>query len=79
MVTTLIAGFMLVAALVIYCGMTHIPQTPFGCITIALFITTVYMRQYRGLSCQNVKNAFQVAMLLGLAYAATIGGMSTFS
>jgi sodium-dependent dicarboxylate transporter 2/3/5 len=70
----LIAGFMLVAAL-LSMWMTN-TSTTMMLLPIALSVTTVIADNIEGLSAKR-KNAFQVAMLLGLAYAATIGGMST--
>jgi solute carrier family 13 (sodium-dependent dicarboxylate transporter), member 2/3/5 len=70
----LIGGFMLVAAL-LSMWMTN-TSTTMMLLPIALSVTTVIADNIEGLSAKR-KNAFQVAMLLGLAYAATIGGMST--
>ncbi|MDP5030949.1 SLC13 family permease [Paraglaciecola sp.] len=70
----LIGGFMLVAAL-LSMWMTN-TSTTMMLLPIALSVTTVIADNIEGLSAKR-KGAFQVAMLLGLAYAATIGGMST--
>lgn len=70
----LIGGFMLVAAL-LSMWMTN-TSTTMMLLPIALSVTTVIADNIEELSAQR-KRAFQVAMLLGLAYAATIGGMAT--
>lgn len=70
----LILGFMSVAAL-LSMWMTN-TSTTMMLMPIALSVVTVIIDNAKGLSAQE-KLAFQTAMLLGLAYAATIGGMAT--
>ncbi|MFT4938447.1 MAG: sodium-dependent dicarboxylate transporter 2/3/5 [Paraglaciecola sp.] len=70
----LIGGFMVVGAL-LSMWMTN-TSTAMMLMPIALSVTTVISENIQGLSRAR-KNAFQVAMLLGLAYATTIGGLAT--
>ncbi|WP_371195303.1 DASS family sodium-coupled anion symporter [Glaciecola sp. SC05] len=70
----LIGGFMLVAAL-LSMWMTN-TSTTMMLMPIALSVAKVIADNNTHLSPKQTK-AFQVAMLLGLAYAATIGGLAT--
>jgi sodium-dependent dicarboxylate transporter 2/3/5 len=70
----LIAGFMLVAAL-LSMWMTN-TSTTMMLMPIALSVAKVIGENNQHLSIQKTQS-FQTAMLLGLAYAATIGGMAT--
>lgn len=70
----LIAGFMTVAAL-LSMWMTN-TSTTMMLMPIALSVATVVTDQIEELSSQRKKD-FQVAILLGLAFAATIGGLAT--
>ncbi len=70
----LILGFMSVAAL-LSMWMTN-TSTTMMLMPIALSVVTVITDNAKDLSDREKAN-FQTAMLLGLAYAATIGGMST--
>ncbi|MFA3791330.1 DASS family sodium-coupled anion symporter [Aliiglaciecola sp. SL4] len=70
----LIGGFMIVAAL-LSMWMTN-TSTTMMLMPIALSVTHVIAEHNPHLSKQQTKS-FQVAMLLGLAYAATIGGLAT--
>lgn len=70
----LIGGFMLVAAL-LSMWMTN-TSTTMMLMPIALSVARVIAENNTHLSQQQTKS-FQVAMLLGLAYAATIGGLAT--
>lgn len=70
----LIAGFMVVAAL-LSMWMTN-TSTTMMLMPIALSVAKVIAENNLHLSEQRTKS-FQTAMLLGLAYAATIGGMAT--
>lgn len=70
----LIGGFMLVAAL-LSMWMTN-TSTTMMLMPIALSVARVIAENNTHLSHQQTKS-FQVAMLLGLAYAATIGGLAT--
>lgn len=70
----LIAGFMLVAAL-LSMWMTN-TSTTMMLMPIALSVAKVIADNNQHLSEQR-RQSFQTAMLLGLAYAATIGGMAT--
>lgn len=70
----LIGGFMLVAAL-LSMWMTN-TSTTMMLMPIALSVASVIASNNDHLSPQQNK-AFQAAMLLGLAYAATIGGLAT--
>lgn len=70
----LIGGFMLVAAL-LSMWMTN-TSTTMMLMPIALSVAKVIAENNSHLSSKQTK-AFQVAMLLGLAYAATIGGLAT--
>lgn len=70
----LIGGFMLVAAL-LSMWMTN-TSTTMMLMPIALSVATVIAENNKHLSEQQT-STFKVAMLLGLAYAATIGGLAT--
>jgi sodium-dependent dicarboxylate transporter 2/3/5 len=70
----LIAGFMVVAAL-LSMWMTN-TSTTMMLMPIALSVAKVIAENNHHLSAQRTQS-FQTAMLLGLAYAATIGGMAT--
>ena len=70
----LIGGFMLVAAL-LSMWMTN-TSTTMMLLPIALSVISVILIQMQNLSDISQQN-FQISMLLGLAFAATIGGMST--
>ncbi|WP_395338915.1 SLC13 family permease [Ningiella sp. W23] len=70
----LIGGFMLVAAL-LSMWMTN-TSTTMMLMPIALSVATVIAQNNQHLSDEQT-HAFKVAMLLGLAYAATIGGLAT--
>lgn len=70
----LIGGFMIVAAL-LSMWMTN-TSTTMMLMPIALSVAKVIADNNRHLSSQTTQS-FQTAMLLGLAYAATIGGMAT--
>jgi sodium-dependent dicarboxylate transporter 2/3/5 len=70
----LIFGFMAVAAL-LSMWMTN-TSTTMMLMPIALSVVTVITDNTKNLSDKG-KASFQTAMLLGLAYAATIGGLST--
>ncbi|GAA6186200.1 SLC13 family permease [Aliiglaciecola sp. NS0011-25] len=70
----LIGGFMIVAAL-LSMWMTN-TSTTMMLMPIALSVTHVIAEHNTHLNKQQTKS-FQVAMLLGLAYAATIGGLAT--
>ncbi|WP_299075058.1 DASS family sodium-coupled anion symporter [uncultured Paraglaciecola sp.] len=70
----LIGGFMLVAAL-LSMWMTN-TSTTMMLMPIALSVARVIADNNTHLSHEQTKS-FQVAMLLGLAYAATIGGLAT--
>ena len=70
----LIAGFMLVAAL-LSMWMTN-TSTTMMLMPIALSVASVIASNNTDLTQTQIKS-FQAAMLLGLAYAATIGGLAT--
>jgi sodium-dependent dicarboxylate transporter 2/3/5 len=70
----LILGFMLVAAL-LSMWMTN-TSTTMMLMPIAISVVTVIVNNVDGLSTRQGKD-FQIAMLLGLAFAATIGGLAT--
>lgn len=70
----LIAGFMVVAAL-LSMWMTN-TSTTMMLMPIALSVAKVIAENNQHLSTERT-SSFQTAMLLGLAYAATIGGMAT--
>jgi len=70
----LIFGFMLVAAL-LSMWMTN-TSTTMMLMPIAISVATVIVENADGLSARQGKD-FQKAMLLGLAFAATIGGLAT--
>ncbi|MFC3093277.1 DASS family sodium-coupled anion symporter [Alteromonas sediminis] len=72
--TRLIGGFMLVAAL-LSMWMTN-TSTTMMLMPIALSVATVIADNNNHLSDEQTAS-FKVAMLLGLAYAATIGGLAT--
>lgn len=70
----LIGGFMLVSAM-LSMWMTN-TSTTMMLMPIALSVANVVADQVDGLSAKR-KNDFQTATLLGLAFAATIGGLAT--
>lgn len=70
----LIAGFMVVAAL-LSMWMTN-TSTTMMLMPIALSVANMIAQENQHLNDRQIK-AFQKAMLLGLAYAATIGGLAT--
>jgi sodium-dependent dicarboxylate transporter 2/3/5 len=70
----LILGFM-VAAAVLSMWMTN-TSTAMMLLPIATSVAAMVVEKSEGVSADN-KHAFQVALLLALAYATTIGGMST--
>ncbi|MFQ3286945.1 MAG: sodium-dependent dicarboxylate transporter 2/3/5 [Porticoccaceae bacterium] len=70
----LIGGFMLVAAL-LSMWMTN-TSTTMMLLPIAISVVTVVLSNVQDVDKQS-QNNFQVAMLLGLAFAATIGGLAT--
>ena len=70
----LVGGFMLVAALISMWVMNT--STTLMLLPIGLAVCTVMSETIPGLS-DNDKSNFDTALLLGIAYAATIGGMST--
>ncbi|WP_440876138.1 SLC13 family permease [Thalassotalea sp. PLHSN55] len=70
----LILGFMTVAAL-LSMWMTN-TSTTMMLMPIALSVVTVIVDNVKTLTDEQ-KSSFQTAMLLGLAYSATIGGMAT--
>jgi len=71
---SLVGGFMLVAALISMWVMNT--STTLMLLPIGLAVCTVMADTIPGLSQQQKQN-FDTALLLGIAYAATIGGMST--
>ena len=71
---SLIGGFMLVAALISMWVMNT--STTLMLLPIGLAVCTVMADTIPGLSDKQKRN-FDTALLLGIAYAATIGGMST--
>ena len=71
---SLIGGFMLVSALLSMWVMNT--STTMMLLPIALSIITVIKNSVKHLN-ENEKNDFQYALLRGLAYAASMGGMST--
>jgi len=71
---SLVGGFMLVAALISMWVMNT--STTLMLLPIGLAVCTVMADTIPGLS-QIQKQNFDTALLLGIAYAATIGGMST--
>ena len=70
----LVGGFMLVAALISMWVMNT--STTLMLLPIGLAVCTVMSETIPDLS-ENDKSNFDTALLLGIAYAATIGGMST--
>ena len=71
---SLVGGFMLVAALISMWVMNT--STTLMLLPIGLAVCTVMADTIPGLSDMQKRN-FDTALLLGIAYAATIGGMST--
>ena len=71
---SLVGGFMLVAALISMWVMNT--STTLMLLPIGLAVCTVMADTIPGLSDKQKRN-FDTALLLGIAYAATIGGMST--
>ena len=71
---SLILGFMLTAALISMWVMNT--ATAIMLLPIGLAVITVVKETVKGLSDQEIES-FQLALLLGIAYGATIGGMST--
>ena len=71
---SLIFGFMLTAALISMWVMNT--ATTIMLLPIGLAVITVVKETVKGLSEQEMES-FQLALLLGIAYGATIGGMST--
>jgi len=71
---SLILGFMLTAALISMWVMNT--ATTIMLLPIGLAVITVVKQTVKGLSDQEIES-FQLALLLGIAYGATIGGMST--
>ena len=71
---SLILGFMLTAALISMWVMNT--ATTIMLLPIGLAVITVVKETVRGLSDHEMES-FQLALLLGIAYGATIGGMST--
>ena len=71
---SLILGFMLTAALISMWVMNT--ATTIMLLPIGLAVITVVKETVKGLSDKEIES-FQLALLLGIAYGATIGGMST--
>jgi sodium-dependent dicarboxylate transporter 2/3/5 len=71
---SLILGFMLTAALISMWVMNT--ATTIMLLPIGLAVITVVKETVKGLSDKEMES-FQLALLLGIAYGATIGGMST--
>jgi len=71
---SLILGFMLTAALISMWVMNT--ATTIMLLPIGLAVISVVKETVKGLSDQEIES-FQLALLLGIAYGATIGGMST--
>ncbi len=71
---SLILGFMLTAALISMWVMNT--ATTIMLLPIGLAVITVVKETVKGLSDKEAES-FQLALLLGIAYGATIGGMST--
>jgi sodium-dependent dicarboxylate transporter 2/3/5 len=71
---SLILGFMITAAVISMWVMNT--ATTIMLLPIGLAVITVVKETVKGLSCKETEN-FQLALLLGIAYGATIGGMST--
>tara|TARA_Y100001970_G_scaffold6943_2_gene7956 strand:+ start:9941 stop:11386 length:1446 start_codon:yes stop_codon:yes gene_type:complete len=71
---SLIFGFMLTAAVISMWVMNT--ATTIMLLPIGLAVITVVRETVKGLSDQEMES-FQLALLLGIAYGATIGGMST--
>ena len=72
--SSLIGGFMLASALLSMWVMNT--STTMMLLPIAISIITVIHKSIKGLDDEGKKN-FQYALLLGIAYAASIGGMAT--
>ena len=72
--SSLIGGFMLASALLSMWVMNT--STTMMLLPIAISIITVIHKSTKGLDDEGKKN-FQYALLLGIAYAASIGGMAT--
>ena len=70
----MIGGFMLVSAL-LSMWMTN-TSTTMMLFPIAISVTAIIVENVQGLS-ERAKSHFQTAMLLALAYSATIGGLAT--
>jgi sodium-dependent dicarboxylate transporter 2/3/5 len=71
---SLILGFMLTAAVI--CMWVMNTATTIMLLPIGLAVITVVKETVKGLSEKEMES-FQLALLLGIAYGATIGGMST--
>jgi sodium-dependent dicarboxylate transporter 2/3/5 len=71
---SLVGGFMLASAVISMWVMNT--STTMMLLPIAVSIITVIQRSVKGLD-QRAKNDFQYALLLGLAYGATLGGLAT--
>ena len=71
---SLIFGFMLTAAVISMWVMNT--ATTIMLLPIGLAVITVVKETVKGLNEEEIKS-FQLALLLGIAYGATIGGMST--
>ena len=71
---SLVGGFMLASAVISMWVMNT--STTMMMLPIAVSIITVIQRSVRGLD-QRAKSDFQHALLLGVAYGATIGGLAT--
>ena len=71
---SLVLGFMLTAAIISMWVMNT--ATTIMLLPIGLAVITVVKETVKGLSDEETEN-FQLSLLLGIAYGATIGGMST--